>query len=182
MFGSDPRICDIFLGERDTGFNDQQFYITFNKRKEVIFKNKSRKKVQINYNSEIPYFRNQFIWILFDTYENIKITLNEKDDLIFEIKWPENRDSCRAEYEAHRETYFEERRNAFPPFNQLDIENQPTTAMPTAQYSPRQKPPEQEPIYLLKKKLGRDDFDTIHKTVDINTGDVHATKKFHHGD
>ena len=39
VFGSDPRICDVFLGERGTGFSGQQFYITFNKGGEVVFKN-----------------------------------------------------------------------------------------------------------------------------------------------
>ena len=202
VFGSDPRICDVFLGERGAGFSGQQFCITFNERGEVIFKNKSRKEAQVNYNGENPSPRNQFTWILFDTYKNIKITMGEEDDLIFKVKWPENRKYCPAEYEAHRDAYFEERRNAFPPLSQLDMETQQPTAMPTAQHSPRQKspgqesprqkspgqksprqkPPGQEPIYLLEEELGYGGFGTVYKAVDVSTGDVHAAKKFHHGD
>ena len=60
VFGSDPRICDVFLGERGAGFSGQQFCITFNERGDVIFKNTSRKKVQVDYNGEDPSRRNQF--------------------------------------------------------------------------------------------------------------------------
>ena len=44
VFGSDPQICDVFLGERGAGFSGQQFYITFNERGEVVFKNIVSKK------------------------------------------------------------------------------------------------------------------------------------------
>ena len=179
VFGSDPQICDVFLGERGAGFSGRQFCITFNERGEVIFKNTSRKKSFVDYNGEDPPGRNQFTWILFATYKNIQITMG---DLIFKVKWPENRKFCLAEYETHRDAYFEERRNALPPLSQLGMASQPTTAVPTAQYSPRQEPPGQEPIYLLEEELGRGGFGTVHKAVDVSTGDVHAAKKFHHGD
>ena len=65
------------------------------------------------------------------------------------------------------------------------MESQQTTVVPTAQYflrqgSPRLKPPGQQPIYLLKEELERGGFDTVHKAVDVSTGDVYAVKKFHH--
>ena len=112
--------------------------------------------------------------------------MGEKEDLIFKVNWPENRDSCRAEYEAHRDAYFEECRNALPPLSQLGMESQQTTVVPTAQHSPRQgsprpKPPGQQPIYLFEGELGRGGFGTVYKAVDVSTGDVNATKKFHHG-
>ena len=180
VFGSDPQICDVFLGERGAGFSGQQFCITFNERGEVIFKNTSRKKAKVDYNGENTPRRNQFTWILFDTYKNIKITMGEEDDLIFKVKWPKH-GTYRAEYEAHRDAYFKERRNALPSLSQLGMESQQTTAVPTAQHSPRQEPPGQEPIYLLEEELGRGSFGTVHKAVDVSTGDVHAAKKFHHG-
>ena len=195
VFGSDPQICDVFLGERGAGFSGQQFCITFNARGEVIFKNTSRKQAQVNYNGENPSHRNQFTWILFDTYENIKITVGEKEDLIFKVKWPKH-GTYRAEYEAHRDAYFKERRNALPPLSQLDMESQQTTAGITArqspaqhspaQHSPRQEPPrqklpEQKPIYLSKEELGRGGFGTVRKVVDVSTGDVYAGKEFYHG-
>ena len=181
VFGSDPKICDVFLGERGAGFSGQQFCIAFNERGEVIFKNTSRKEAQVNYNSENPPRRNQFTWILFDTYKNIEITMGEEDDLIFKVEWPKNRKFCLAEYEAHRDAYFEERRSALPQLSQLGMESQQTTAVPTAQHSPRQKPSGQQPIYLLEEELGHGGFGTVHKAVDVSTGDVYAAKKFHHG-
>ena len=182
VFGSDPRICDIFLGERGAGFSGQQFCITFNQRGEVIFKNTSQKEARVDYNGEDPSRRIQFTWILFNTYQNIEITIGKKNDLIFKVKWPEDREFCSTEYETHRDAYFEERRNALPPLSQLGMASQQTTAVPTAQHSPGQEPPGQEPIYLLEEELGRGSFSTVHKAVDISTGDVYAAKRFHHGD
>lgn len=122
--------------------------------------------------------------------------MGKEEDLIFKVKWPKNRKFCRAEYEARRDAYFEERRNAFPPFSQLDMQSQQTTAVPTAKHSPRQhspaqhsprqesprqKLPKQQPIYLLEEELGRGGFGTVHKAVDVSDGDVYAAKKLHHG-
>ena len=42
IFGSDLRICDVFLGERGAGFSGQHFCITFNERGQIIFESKSR--------------------------------------------------------------------------------------------------------------------------------------------
>lgn len=180
VFGSDAQICDIFLGERGAGFSGQQFCITFNERGELIFQSTSRKNTKVDYNGEDPPRRNQFTWVLFDTYRNIKITVGEQPDLIFNVIWPD-RGFRRAEYEAHRDAYFEERRNAFPPLSQLGMESQQTTAVLTAQHSPRQEAPSQQPIYLLEEELGRGGFGTVHKAVDVSTGDVYAAKTFHHG-
>ena len=102
--------------------------------------------------------------------------MSEEDDLIFKIKWPDH-DNCRAKYKTYCDAYFEKYRNALPPLSQLDMESQQTTAMPTTHHSPKQ-----EPIFLLKKELGCGNFNTIYKAIDISTGDVHATKRFHHGD
>ncbi len=33
----------------------------------------------------------------------------------------------------------------------------------------------------MEEELGHGDFNTVYKAVDISTSDVHAVKKFHHG-
>ena len=167
VFGSDPQKCDVLLGGWG-GFSRQHFRIAFNERGEVIFENTSRKKAQVDYNGENSPGRNQFIWILFRTYENIKITVG---DLIFKVDWSKNK-TCKAEYEAHRDAYLEEQRNALPPLSQLGVESEQTTTVLTAQHSPRQ-----QPIYLLEEELGRGGFGTVHKAVDVSTGDVYAAKE-----
>ena len=178
VFGSDPQICDIFLGERGAGFSSQQFCITFNERGEVIFQNTSRKEAHVNYYGEKPSFRKKgFPWILFEEYENIKITVGEEqrgeNDLIFKVKRPERTESCKVEYKAHRDAYLEERQNALPPLSQLGMESQQTTAVLT--------PLGQQPIYLPKEELGRGAFGTVHKVVNVSTGVEYAGKKFHGG-
>ena len=98
-----------------------------------------------------------------------------EDDLIFKVKWPKNK-TYQAEYEAHRDAYIGERRNALPSLSQLGMESQQTTAVLTAQHSPRQ-----QPIYLMEEKLGCGGFGTVHKAVNVSTGDEYAAKKFHTG-
>ncbi|KAL8907055.1 MAG: hypothetical protein Q9207_001635 [Kuettlingeria erythrocarpa] len=171
VFGSDPRVCDIFLGGRGTGFSRQQFRITFNERGEVIFENTARTQASVQYKAEPLSPRDHFTWILFKRYDPITIKVG---DLTFKVKWPANRDSCQAQYEAHREAYLEERRNAFPSLSQLGVESQQTTALLTAQHSPRQ-----QPIYLPEEELGRGGFGTVYKAVNVSTGSVYAAKVFH---
>jgi len=184
VFGSDPEKCDVLLGGWDAGFSRQHFRITFNARGEVILEDTSRVVTSVDYNGEKPKGRNHFTWILFDRYENIEVTLNKSEDqnkkntneLIFKVERPKNRKYCRAEYEAHRDAYLEERRTALPPLSQLGVESQQTTALLTAPHSPRQ-----QPIYLPEEELGRGSFGTVYKAVDVSTGYVYAAKKFHGG-
>ena len=193
VFGSDPQICDFFLGERGAGFSRRHFRISFSERGEVIFENTSREVAQVDYNGEDPPVRNHFTWILFDKYKHIVVTMKDEeeekeDGLVFKVEWPNNK-SCKAEYEAHRDAYLEERRNAFPALGQLGMKSQLTTARNTAQHSPgrhpqhspRQHSPGQQPIYLMEEELGRGSFGTVHTAVDVSTGVVYAAKKFHSG-
>ena len=145
----------------------------------------SRVKTCVEYEGEKPSGRNHFTWILFSGYDSIEVTLNKGEDdnrlrhpneLVFNVEWPENRQSCLAEYEAYRDAYFEARRNALPALSQLGVESQQTTALLTAQYSPRQ-----QPIYLKREELGRGSSGTVYKAVDVSTGYDYAAKKFHGG-
>ena len=172
IFGSDLGVCDIFLGERDAGFSRRHFRIAFNERGEVIFENTSRKKALVNYNGSSLPGRNQFSWILFDTYTNITIAVGDEDGLSFKVEWPEHRDLNKVKYKAHRDAYFEERQKALPPLSQLGVESQQTTA----QHSPKQ-----QPLYLAGKVLGCGSFGTVYKVVDVTTGYEYAAKLFHSG-
>lgn len=109
MFGPYLKTCDVLLDAWAAGFTRQHFWITFNLRGEVILEDISQDVICVAYNDEKPPGRNQFTWILFDRYKNIKFTLNEgkKNELIFKVKRRENRESCRAQYEAHRDAYLD---------------------------------------------------------------------------
>ncbi|KAL9638791.1 MAG: hypothetical protein Q9204_001365 [Flavoplaca sp. TL-2023a] len=184
VFGSDPQKCDVLLG-RWPSFSREHFRITFNARGDVVLEDTSRVKTCVEYEGEKPSGRNHFTWIFFDGYDSIKVTLNKGEDdderrrpneLVFKVKWPEKRRSCLAEYEAYRDAYLEARRNALPALSQLGVESQQTTALLTAQYSPRK-----QPIYLKRGELGRGSFGTVYKAVDVSTGYEYAAKKFYGG-
>lgn len=184
VFGSDQQKCDVLLGGYVAGFSRQHFRIAFNARGQVILEDTSRKVTCVDYSGEKPPGRNHFTWILFDKYRNIEVTLNKDEEeekkntnkLTFKVEWPD-RKFCRAEYEAYRAAYLEERRNALPPLSQLGVESQQTTAVLTAQHSPRQLP-----IYLPEEELGRGNFGTVYKAVDVSTGYEYAAKMFQGGD
>ncbi|KAL9124034.1 MAG: hypothetical protein Q9217_006594 [Psora testacea] len=168
VFGSDPRTCDVLLGAWASGFTRQHFQITFNARGEVILVDTSRLETWISYDGEEPQGRNHFTWILFHRYENIKVTLNKDKniELVFEVEWPKNCESCPAQYEAYRDAYLEVRRKATPSLSRLGIESQ------QSEYSP---------IYLPEEELGSGSFGTVYKAVNVSTGDEYAAKKFHGG-
>ena len=184
VFGSDPQKCDVLLGGWPL-FSREHFRITFNARGDVILEDTSRVKTCVEYEGEKPSGRNYFTWILFPSYDDIELTLNKVEDdnklrhtneLVFNVEWLKNRKSCPAEYEAYRDAYLEARRNALPPLSQLGVEGQQTTAVLTAQNSPRQ-----QPIYLTGEELGRGSFGTVYKAVDVSTGYEYAAKLFRGG-
>ncbi|KAI9764520.1 MAG: hypothetical protein M1835_007554 [Candelina submexicana] len=178
VFGSDPQTCDVLLGDWGAGFSRQHFRITFNAQGQVILEDTSRVITCVNYKGEDSLCRNHFTWILFDRYKNIEVTLNkwEKIELKFKVQWPERSKSSPTEYKAHREAYIDERRNALPPLSQLGVESQQTTALLTAQHSPRQ-----QPIYLTEEELGCGAFGTVYKAINVSTGNKYAAKEFHSG-
>ena len=173
VFGSDPRICDVLLGGKADGFSGRHFYISFNERGEVTLKNLSNRVASISYNGEKAPERTHFTWILFETYENIIITM-AKRNLKFKVVWPKRNQECEDMYKAHRNRYLEETRDEMPSFDQLDVQSQQTTAQVTQHHSPRQ-----QPVYLLETELGSGTFGTVYKTVDVSTGYQYAAKEFY---
>lgn len=167
VFGSDPKTCDVLLGPWAAGFTRQHFRIKFNERGEVILVDISREVTCVSYNGENPPLRHDFTWILFYDYKNIEVTLNKgekKIKLEFKVKWPKNRKSCPAQYEAHRDAYLEECRKATPSLSRLGMDSL------------------KQPIYLPREELGRGSFGTVHKVVNVSTGNEYAGKTFHGGD
>lgn len=171
VFGSDPKTCDVLLGAWAAGFTREHFRITFNTRGDIILEDISQGVTSVSYNGEKPSGRNQFTWILFERYKNIRVTLNEekKNKLVFKVEQPENREFCEVEYKAHRDAYLEERRNATPSLSRLGIESKESVVSP------------KQPIHLQEEELGRGSFGTVHKVVNVSTGDVYAGKTFHGG-
>ncbi|KAL8869031.1 MAG: hypothetical protein Q9174_004578 [Haloplaca sp. 1 TL-2023] len=179
-FGLDPQKCDVLLGGWPS-FSREHFRITLNAQGDVVLEDTSRVGTCVEYKSEKPSGRNKFSWILFPYYSNIEVTLNKgtklTNELVFKVEWPNNRKSCPAEYEAYRHAYLEARRNALPALSQLGVGSQQTTAVLTAQYSPKK-----QPIYLKGDELGRGSFGTVSKAVDVSTGYEYAAKLFRGGD
>lgn len=175
VFGSDPRICDVLLGGKADGFSGRHFCIAFNERGDVILRYMSSRAASVSYSGEDAPVRSYFTWILFETYKNI-IVMVAKDNLKFKVVWPDH-EKCMEMYEAHRNRYLAEARNAMPQFDQLDVPSQQITAQVTQQHSPRQ-----QPIYLLEKELGSGASGTVYKIVDVSTGYQYAAKEFHRFD
>ena len=127
VFENDSQICDVLLNEKADEFSDRHFYIFFNERKEITLKNLFNRIANINYNDEKVFERTHFIWIFFETYENIIITM-AKRNLKFKIVWPKKNQKCEDMYKAHRNRYFEKIRDEMFSFDQLNVQSQQITA------------------------------------------------------
>ncbi|KAJ9624519.1 Protein kinase protein rad53 [Taxawa tesnikishii (nom. ined.)] len=163
VFGTDRRRCDVLLGQRrgQGSISGEHFSITFNDDGRVILRDFSRCGTAVSY----------------DAFEEIEVQLSGTD-FKFWIELARHKE-CQTEYQANVSAFTKERRvlrestSTLPPFSTLDIQSQSTTAAPTTSHSPGQGP-----VYLVYEELGRGEFGTVHKVVDVSTGYVYAGKEF----
>lgn len=175
VFGSDPQVCDILLGNRDRNrISNQHFCVTFDEQKRVVLRDFSRWGTSISYNRQA---RNQiwhhFTWIIkIGNFKKIEVRVARQDDFTFEVKLAECK-TCEDKYGLHLNSYLEESRTALPPFNMLGIYSQKTTAASTEPLSPRQRT-----IYVKSEELGRGEFERVYRVNNVSTGLTFAGKTF----
>ncbi|KAI9789619.1 MAG: hypothetical protein M1816_005928 [Peltula sp. TS41687] len=176
VFGSDPNVCDILLGQRTDGISRQHFNIQFGAGGEVLTLNDTSKHgTTVWYNGnrkDQP--RTHFTWILFRDC-TIEVQIGPGEEFQFEVKLATHV-LCKEEYQYHLASYLKEAGNAIGPLGLLDIRSQDSTAAPT-------KPSglTDNAIYRKVEKLGSGEFGTVYKALDVSTGHVYAAKVFRRG-
>lgn len=182
VFGTDPRVCDVLFGPSHRTISRSHFCITFDEHRRLVVEDSSTHGTTVSYNGQAEKeVRRNFRWILFhDMKKNVTIHLplyiGYKLILRIEgLKWAGevNRRESTTQYGMLLDSYLEERRVAIPPLGVLGIQSQITTLAPTGSQSPRQ-----DPIYIKREKLGSGSFGTVHRMINVSTGEVHAGKTF----
>ena len=179
VFGTDPRVCDVLLGNRGRyRVSNRHFCITFDEQKRVVLRDFSRWGTSVSYDGQARnQIRHHFTWIInldhekFDT-KTIKVKVAGIEDFTFEIKLAEHK-TCKDGYGMRLNSYLEESRTALPPFKMLGIHSQEATAAPTQPLSPGQRP-----IYVKSDELGRGEFGRVYRVIDVSTGLTFAGKTF----
>ncbi|KAI9780819.1 MAG: hypothetical protein M1816_002655 [Peltula sp. TS41687] len=184
VFGTDKDVCDVLLAERRGQYriSGAHFEITFDQSGRLLLKDVSRSGTAVGFDGQNEdHRRTNFTWILFPQFRNIIATLKpdwspgKEAKVTFQLDVPETK-TCRAQYHEHLHAYLEARQKALPCFDVLGIHSQASTAAPSEPQTPRQRP-----IYHYACQLGSGSFGTVHKVLNVSTGDVHAAKTFHRG-
>jgi hypothetical protein len=197
VFGSNPKICDVFMGRSKGGTSGSHFRITFNDQGQLVLIDSSTHGTAVSYDGQAwdekrrnppdPKRRkprdksNDFTWILFPGIKIRVITGHKIDELpnapviefsVDDVVDPDSHSY--PEYKALRNAYMAEMRTAIP-FG-LNIDSHPTTAGQTESHTPNRHL-KQRPIWIDHEKIGSGEFGTVYRTVNVSTGMIYAAKK-----
>lgn len=100
---------------------------------------------------------------------------NDNDSIILWLELATHA-TCKADYEANRDSFLKAREKALPALDVLGINSQLSTTAPSQPRTAKQLP-----IYHTVRFLGCGSFGTIYKVRDVSTGEDYAAKKFHPG-
>ncbi|KAI9789470.1 MAG: hypothetical protein M1816_006012 [Peltula sp. TS41687] len=169
VFGTNPQVCDVFLGPSHRTISRRHFCITFDEHRRLIIQESSTHGTAVGYDRQPKEDEKRT-----NTNITIHLPLGEYQDMTLRIEGV-NREWEKGDeqYNNLRDSYLRERGDAIPPLDVLGIQSQSTTMAPTGSHSPRQRP-----IYLKREKLGSGSFGTVHRMIDVSTGEVYAGKRF----
>ena len=179
VFGSDPNTCDVLLGPSKNRISRQHFRIAFDECERLVIEaiSKTRSMV-LSYNGQgEQQDRRLFKWILFQG-PDIVVTVDKgvhRESIMFDIEQPRHT-RCQTEFQNNVRLFLSESRNAIGPLDLLDINSLDSTALPTPKEALKQLA-----IYIQDEELGRGQFGTVYKSVDVSTGRVYAGKYFNKG-
>ena len=174
-FGTNQHKCDVLLKpEKKNQMSRLHFSITFDEKQQLVLRDTSTHGTWVSFGEDKdPNPRHHFQWVLFSDQGLIKVTIGK---LCFRIEHPSHA-GCEAQYQANVESYLEQSQRADPPLDFLNIDSNTTNAALTDLL-----PPKQRPKYRKISVIGRGDFGTVYKALDVSTGDSYALKEFYRGD
>jgi hypothetical protein len=181
VFGSNPRVCDVLLGNPQSGISGSHFCITFDRQARLVVKDSSSLGTAVSYNGQAGRrTRNKtdnFTWILFP-YFTTRIIIGDRKKKMrgapfmeCEVDSPRGKSSLTGTYIDLMNAYLLELRNAIP-FS-LDIHSRDTTAG-QSQFNPAAK----NYIYVDCEEIGRGEFGIVYRAQDVSTGHIFAAKRF----
>jgi hypothetical protein len=201
VFGGSKKTCDVVLGSPNIGISSSHFRITFDEKDRLVLIDSSTLGTAVSYDGQggdedrkNPHDRkqnrprdrsNDFSWILFPNIDNKHVIITGPKGRNGKIKYfvkflvevadPKTH-SYKNQYRELQKTYLEEMRTAIP--LSLNIHSHLTTAGQTESHSPTQRPKKQRPIWIDHEEIGRGEFGTVYRAVNVSTGVIYAAKTF----
>ena len=174
VFGRDPAVCDVIIGDRGDKISKHHFSITFDTQSRLVVRDHSTRGTAVSYNGQgAKQPRSKFTWVIFPGIKKIEIIVV---DLRFTIELADH-SGCGPEYEELVKAYLQEAGTAVAPISRLKFGSNDPTAPTSLAHSPKQLP-----IYYKEEELGRGEFGTVYRAVDVSSGSIYACKEFSRGD
>ena len=175
VFGSDPNACDIYCGEHDKAQNynigRQTFAITINEQCDVILKHlKDTNRTEVQYDSQKPGDRREFVWIMFPFCASIVVTSANWLRFQVIVAGPSTpMEMCKR----LRLRFLQDVKNSMPSMPLPSIDRETTTA-DTSLVSTRKT----HPFYYVRKDqvLGCGSFGEVSVVIDVSSGIEYAGK------
>ena len=155
LLGSEPELCDIFLGSLDDSISQQMFTISLNKHNEVILTSLSRKQTSVTYGNQEAKRRN-FTWIFPPKQRSISVQASQSIKFIVEIPTHE---TDKPAYEANCRTF-------------KNCRSEPDNGLASRGGSTDQ------PFFLRTHKIGDGGFGVVFKARSMPDGRSVAIKEF----
>lgn len=169
VLGSDPNVCDVFIGVADEGYSARTFVINFDNEGNVVLHNVSKNWAWVQYGSQLPSPRGRFAWILFPDIADM--TVRGVNDLEFDVLIPD--------HGLHRQEY-ESRRNEMmasitepSTMSVLGIDSHIDTRHISGQSTSTERH-----SYIYGEEIGRGSFSVVRIARNASTGAVYAAKLF----
>ena len=179
VFGSDPEQCDVYIGPKTERISGRHFIVYYDDRKRLVLQDISKSGSVIYYNPESGnHRRKDFVWTLF---KNLDVIYAANTGPAFRLRV--ERHACfEAQYSQNLDRFLNNGHETIKTRASDDsVYRLRLQSIAVTEPHSYLRTPCKNSIYHFIKKVGSGGFGTVHKVVNVSTGQVYAAKKFNKG-